>query len=722
VAAENEKRLFTSSTRKTLFLELASSTNGTIPSEVHRRAKQLGDTVTEEAYYNLARRLVHRGLLVSTETEAGTRYKQGAKADGRWLEEDDLSALVDPDYPLLALTVWDESRRLINDVPESLWSELRERLKGESARDLFHRAIVSYCDDFRAQIADLDEIGRNPTPELAALRREAENSRQLLLRFVKYGLGISDEAVHLPLSLDIAIPELKSAPNHAYVNEDLLREELRRRISDEPFIVDIEETRSNGSLLVGAVDGSTRGGVLSFLGDEGDFGIGHAPMIAINTAVGQVNRSLQTGTRFTPVFLRLPEKPEDMQRQDNRFTVMAKLLYPDLSDAQYMHSVWNAMDLLEAKASLRLLHRWDGPKRRIEVPPSDIVLRDGTVTPQDRDFNHYADMSTYGRIVREMIAINWEIARKCRDDGQTLAGVVKAAQLSVFAPVVNWFACQAMRESGQILAWPILTMNLVPDQVILTRLVTAERKKTDGWTRTCIVQRPFHSVTNYARTYSRTATPAQRLIQDYREALEHPENLGQEKRLFWESNFRPESDEYLKLLENVYYASFFMGAVPRLDIEKTLPRLEFVVCAATAEDGADPWPVVSRHRDRLIEALRQVGFEVSAEHTMFQNKAKIDVLPRPLIRVHDTVKIWASELLSRTQEFVGYYLARYVKTKRFRGVRVRPFSKAELELLYSQLKQERELRAGRYVDQTKGLSEGLATDESDEPPELDASY
>jgi hypothetical protein len=84
-----------------------------------------------------------------------------------------------------------------------------------------------------------------------------------------------------------------------------------------------------------------------------------------------------------------------------------------------------------------------------------------------------------------------------------------------------------------------------------------------------------------------------------------------------------------------------------------LPRLEIIVTTSTDEDGPEPWPVVAPHRDRLIEALRQMGFEVSAEHTMFQSKAKIDVLPRLLIRVHDTVKIWAAELLSRVQEFVG---------------------------------------------------------------------
>jgi hypothetical protein len=588
-------------------------------------------------------------------------------------------------------------------LPESLWSELRERLKGQSARQLFNDALVSYCDDFHAQIATLEELGQEPLPELASLRTEAENSRQLLIRLVKHGLGLSNEAIHVPLSLDLAIREYREAPNKSYVDSDLLQQELRRRVSDEPFILNVEEPLLEKNLLVGAVDGSSRGGVLSFLGDNGDFGIGHAPMISINTSVGQINRSLQTGTVVTPIFLRLPEKPEDMQRQDNSFTVMAKLLYPDLSDAEYMHSVWNAMDLLETRAAHRLFHRWDGPKRKVEVPPADIVLRDGPVTPQDRDFNHYADMSSYGRIVRETVALNWEIARKGRDDGQTLAGVVKTAQLSVFAPVINWFACQIVKEGGQILAWPMQTMNWIPDQVILSRLLTAERNKSDQWTRTCVVQRPFHAVTNYAHTYSRKNPPAERLFQNHREASEYGDNLSPDKRVFWQSHFRPESDEYLKLLRNVYYASFFMGTVPRLDIEKTLPRLEFVVCSSTAEDGADPWPSVVPHRDRLIQALRHIGFDVSAEYTMFSGRAKIDVLPKLLIRVRDTVKLWAAELLSRTQEFVGYYLARHVKAKSFRGVRVRPFSRAELEMLYSQLRRERELRAGRYVDDTKSL-------------------
>ncbi len=173
-----------------------------------------------------------------------------------------------------------------------------------------------------------------------------------------------------------------------------------------------------------------------------------------------------------------------------------------------------------------------------------------------------------------------------------------------------------------------------------------------------------------------------------------PDKLSQEKKVFWETIFRPESDPYVKMMENVFYGSFFLGAVPRLDIDKKLPRLEVLVPAPTIEDSSNPWPSVLPHIDRLTSALKQNGFQVSAEHSMFKNDAQLDVLPELIIRAHDTVKHWAAELLSRVQEYIGYYMARYVKTKQFRGIKVRPFTRDELELLYSQLKRERELQAG----------------------------
>ena len=175
-----------------------------------------------------------------------------------------------------------------------------------------------------------------------------------------------------------------------------------------------------------------------------------------------------------------------------------------------------------------------------------------------------------------------------------------------------------------------------------------------------------------------------------------------EQTLFWQEFFRGEHDPYIKMLENVYYGSFFAGTVPRIDnVGKTLPRFEFLVPTSTAEGGGTFWPIAQPHLNRLLTALKQNGFDVSLEHSMFADKGTMDILPTILIKAHDTVKVWGQDLISRVHEYIGYHLARYINTKKIKGIQIRPFKKEELELLYTQLKRERDINAGSETHTAK---------------------
>ncbi|MDQ9557300.1 hypothetical protein, partial [Serratia marcescens] len=66
----------------------------------------------------------------------------------------------------------------------------------------------------------------------------------------------------------------------------------------------------------------TVGGLLSLDGAGGDFAFGHSPQVSINTAAGILNRDMPIGNQHRPVYMRLPEKPEDMQQKDNRYSIM----------------------------------------------------------------------------------------------------------------------------------------------------------------------------------------------------------------------------------------------------------------------------------------------------------------------------------------------------------------------------------------------------------------
>jgi hypothetical protein len=702
------ERAFTTREREDLFLNLASRPEGVSSPEAYQHAIAQGDKVTREAYQNLARRLVHRGVLISDDESRPTRYRMGQSVDGLWLDEEELASIMSDEYPILALPIWKESLRQIRQVPEEWWILLREKMRGVEARALFEKAIHSYCDDLAALVElQAQAVVNGATPrEIAQKREEGRNEVLLLQGLVRFGLGISSEAVRLPENFDYAVKGFQdgSRPNPVQCDTKLLRAELMTRLEDGSFIK-LAEDENAKALLVSAVDGSTRSGVMSFLGEEDDFYVGHAPMISINTAIGQVNRRLNVEGKEFPVFTRLPEKPEDMQQRDNKYTVMAKLFFPDLSDAQYMHSLWNAMDVLEARTALRVLGRWYTNPAGVEVRPADVVLRDGSVVPQDRDFSHYKESNRYGEIVRDMIAVNWDIIKKCRDDAQTVVGIVKTAQLRVFGPVLSWFVTQtaAKKDLGPIETWPINAINAMPDQVILTRLLTAGRGKADPWERTCLVFRPFHATTNFGKTYSKKTTPVD-LIEDRRKYETDAEASGAfiENVDFWRE-FRGAADPFVQMLNQTWYASCFIATVPRLELERYLPRTEFIVPSETYTANANPTGTARIHIGRVCAALRQIGFEVSSEHSMFRDSSSLEVLPELVTRAHDTVKMWARELLNRVDEYLAAIIGRHIQSKRARGIRVRPFTKAEFKLLLQTLEQERK-RLGEGTSSRQSLN------------------
>ena len=62
--------------------------------------------------------------------------------------------------------------------------------------------------------------------------------------------------------------------------------------------------------------------------------------------------------------------------------------------------------------------------------------------------------------------------------------------------------------------------------------------------------------------------------------------------------------------------------------------------------------------------------------------------------MHYTVKIWASELQSRVQEYIGYHMSRYLKVGAMKGVRIRLWKRAELQAWVTQMTEERRRQAG----------------------------
>jgi hypothetical protein len=56
--------------------------------------------------------------------------------------------------------------------------------------------------------------------------------------------------------------------------------------------------------------------------------------------------------------------------------------------------------------------------------------------------------------------------------------------------------------------------------------------------------------------------------------------------------------------------------------------------------------------------------------------------------------MWAAELLSRVQEYVGHHLSLYLKNRQQRTVWIRPWRREELEAWVSQMTEARRKQGG----------------------------
>ncbi len=669
--------------KRQLFVELASRAEGATANDVHAAASAQGANDTIEAYHNLGRRLARAGRLVIDDTGPRRIYHAKEDRDGEWIDEDYLQSIVDAEHPMESLVVLREASRQMRTIPPEAWTAAAAILAEINARDAAIAAITAYAEDLVDTIEELARIlAEKPdyTPaDVDRVKRRCEGRIEMLTALCRDGLGLSRDAVYIPPTAEAGMHALAEGRRN-FIEVDLLRDEIGRRVENAPLLRAFDEPARDQQMVVAGVDGSTQGGLLSIDGTAGDFAFGAAPQINLNTAAAVLNRRLRKEGAEIDVFLRLPSAPEDVQRRENVYTIMSPMFYPDLSPAEYMHSAWNAMDVLESRAARRALDSWTTPGSNIEVRPADVVIRDGTIVPNDRDPSHYAQADSYGRIVREMVDLAWDMARKCRDDAQTVAGAVKNSHVRVVSPIVNYIvAQQAGTPSTNLTSWPLDEMNAIPDQQLLSRLLSNARRPTGAWVRSAIFMRPFHATTPaYSRYYGRDAAkaPAREIEDAIREATATPVEKRSSDQHGWAEIRVPNS--YSQLLDNVWYAGFYATPGAALGKGQSLPRLELLVTSPTGERSGFP-DAVSVHQQRLLTALATTRFAVSQDHAVFAGAGTIDFVPAILQRAHEVVVGFARDMKLRAGEYLDRLLSREIGDRRRHNVRVRPWKPEELQ-------------------------------------------
>jgi len=118
--------------------------------------------------------------------------------------------------------------------------------------------------------------------------------------------------------------------------------------------------------------------------------------------------------------------------------VLAPFMYPDLAESEYEHMTRCATDVVQFRVDEEVFtgKAYDICPPRAQILKPQVHIRDGTITPQEREFGHYKRPDAYGEMVREGIRRERTILERimaARTKPPIFAGAVKSTQMQVLS-------------------------------------------------------------------------------------------------------------------------------------------------------------------------------------------------------------------------------------------------------------------------------------------------
>src|SRR5207249_11877719 len=158
------------------------------------------------------------------------------------------------------------------------------------------------------------------------------------------------------------------------------------------------------AVVVGS-DGSTHAGVLGGVTAPRFFDDPPGQVLSFNNSIAFFEfAGDQDGLPEYPL-TGVPMTRAALDDPSNRGMVMAPFMFSGLDDSEYEHMKKCATDVVQLRVDEKVVTgtaRSLGPRME-KLPRPTVVIRDGTVVPQEREFHHYARRDDYGEMVQEGI-------------------------------------------------------------------------------------------------------------------------------------------------------------------------------------------------------------------------------------------------------------------------------------------------------------------------------
>ena len=642
----------------------------------------LGDHITLQAYHRVVNKMAERGKL-EADVPVTSTSRMYRLADHLTPEnalsltdiEEALWTLSAPEALAMYLDALDyfESRQqdVLERAAEGLLDEDPVELVLEMLQDKLARLQESLADYLDPQTRDLT-VGQ----EITARHGE-------LATLVHSYYGISTVVFDLG-----EVDRVKSGQHSIAPDWGRVRDTLKQRVFGDRaiYFLPFASSTENHSFPIGASDGSTHAGIIraglgaEFVDEGGEL------VLAFNNSIAGIHLPESTVGDFEFPYHGVPMSRAALEDPNNRGMILARPWHPNLTDSEYEHMKKTALDVVQYRVDERVMlgtaralgnDRSRGSGRLLPRPR--VHFRDGTVVPQEREFNHYNRTDEYGEMVREGIALSYSILRAVKDSERLVfAGAVKSTQLKTFSSLLNWYIARGSRRRfGKPIdpSWLDMTRaGHISDNHAMTRLLTAVGRPDGMVACSFAVLRPFPQVVS-SLFRSRVAD------NQWTNKFEDDQRRVREERSRWAGvphyvdNVDISEDYYVRMCAEADYVMFYVGHTGG-NPSPALPRYEFID-SLRCRDEDDAKLRVAQKIKFIVEAISVTKLAVDADHNFLSDKRIHRIVPFVVYDAHEKCKVWGHKLESELKSAI---VARLAEMKRVRGITVRNFTLVPLRI------------------------------------------
>ncbi|QDY11130.1 hypothetical protein FJK98_31590 [Micromonospora sp. HM134] len=661
------------------------------------------DTVTVQAYHKLVARLVLDGRLVEVQA-GGADAQRYALAPALHADTafslDDIDQLLEELKPTEAIAALIDAREYVHGSRKGALREAALALQKVPPRDLVRDVILAKVELYNADVAAWQAHGGDDEPHrrrLKAARTELEN---LCYRW----FGLSWDAVYVPPASSVS--NSGAGAVMATVDTAHLDAELMLRVFGDSVIYFVQAANPSApgdwtNVVVAGSDGSTYSSVMSIDTAKAFVDDGGSEVVTFNNSLAYLHMEGLNRQRHPSRVYSVPITRSAIDSPTNAGMVMAPFMFRDLTEGEYEHMAKCATDVVQWRADERVFVG-DAPAMGGDgrlLPAPRVHLRDGTVTLQEREANHYQRNDAYGNMVRTGVQISHRILTHIRSRRQPpiFAGAVKGSQLHLFGTIINWFIKNGHPGSGTAPidpGWDVSRGAMLNDNEAVTALLATllPENPGDGFFCTFAVARPFHALTDVVRLYEHESPEfwVDKMRERQRDHLARP---GMDS--YWKTVDVIEDDPWVRMCEEADYVMFYIGHSGGQPLPLA-PRYEFLeslrFCGPdTAASAAQATRQVRRNIELLVAALMHVKFSTDRDHNFLTGKRLVKTVPSVVYRAHELCKALGKRLETELKSAIVANLHRLGRARRATddAVSLRPLSARRYFEVQARLRDQR---------------------------------